>query len=69
MKRQLTEFLKKENFEILIEKLEKKKYHTMEFGDILVKTEPDTTIYICDHCHGNCCGGNSENDANNEEEN
>lgn len=51
----IKEFLKKENLEILIEELRKKKYHIMDIGDILVKTEPKDTIFICDHCHGNCC--------------
>lgn len=57
MKRQLKLILQAENFEILIERLDKKKFHMPEFGDILVKAEfnENNIIYMCSHCHGQCC--------------
>ena len=62
MKRQLKLFLQQENFEVLIEKLEKKEFHMPEFGDILIKPElnEQAIIYMCSHCHGNCCKNQDE---------
>ena len=52
----LQEFLKLENFEVLLEKLEKTKnalhIHDMTFGQILI-SQPTNIIYICDH--GDAC--------------
>lgn len=62
IKRQLKLFLQQENFEILIEKLEDVQFHMPEFGDILVKPEfnEQTIIYMCSHCHGDCCKKTNE---------
>jgi hypothetical protein len=52
----LVEFLKGENFEVLLEKLEKTKnvlhIHNNTFGQILI-SKPTNIIYICDH--GDTC--------------
>ena len=55
MKNKIKEFLKSENLEILIEKLNEKRYHLISLGKILIETEPNSVIYICDHCHCDCC--------------
>jgi len=55
IKEEIKIYLKKENLEILVDKLNEKKYHIMDIGKILVETKPLSTIFICDHCHKNCC--------------
>ena len=58
MKKLLHKFLKKENFEILIEKLHEKKFIMPNFADILIKPEYDENniIYLCSYCHKkHCC--------------
>lgn len=56
IKLDLTTFLKKKNLQMLIEKVEAQTYHCLEFGKILTKTEPNSIVYLCGHCHGeNCC--------------
>ena len=60
VKSDLTNFLKQKNLQMLIEKLEKQIYHCLSFGDILIETQPNSTIYLCGHCHGEKCCSNGK---------
>ena len=57
MKQCLQNELKKYNFEILIEKLDKKKFYIPNIGKILIDYNKEDTIYMCNHNHEThkCC--------------
>ncbi len=55
IKNDLSLFLKQKNLLMLIEKLEKRRFHIHNpdistISDILAYTNNDTIIYVCDHC-------------------
>ena len=54
VKNDLKQFLLSRNLQLLVEKLDKTKFHIHSpyntYSDILDKTDVSYVIYICDHC-------------------
>ena len=59
IKKRLKNYLMNKNLLPLAEECDELDLCTMPIGKILVETTDKDIIYVCDHCHSECCNDNT----------